>query len=133
MLTLPRNRRDAGITKWMVMPAELSRENPMRRIYSNTNLPANVRAWYAQRYKPAKCRYCGKPIIFLKDIHWNMIPCDAIRKIFNPGDPGERDRKVMGDDGMITKMGRRFGSPVHECLKQGDSGTAPTGQVIPQK
>jgi len=48
----------------------------------------------------------------MKNIHGNYVPCEAAKKIVNPG---EGEVKIIGEDGMITTMGRRFGWPVHEC------------------
>jgi len=51
----------------------------------------------------------------MKNIHGNYVACDAAKKIVNER---EGDIRIMCEDGMISTMGRRFGWPVHECLKK---------------
>ena len=65
-----------------------------------------------QRYNPSRCEKCRKPIVFMKNIHGNYVPCQAAKKVVNPG---EGDAKIIGEDGIITTIGRRVGWPVHEC------------------
>mgnify|MGYP006935477758 CR=1 FL=1 len=82
------------------------------KIYTNDNIPHNQRVWRLNRYSPSKCKYCGKPILFLKNIHWNYVACDAKKVIVTAT---EGDRKILDEEGMIVTSGRRFGWPVHEC------------------
>lgn len=86
----------------------------MNRIYTTDNISANQRAWYRQKFNPRKCQYCDAPIVFLKDITWRYVVCEAVKKIVNPG---EGDTSILQEDGMISREGRRIGWPVHHCPK----------------
>ncbi len=84
----------------------------MTKIYSN-DIPANQRAWYAQRYKPTACKFkCGNNIVFMKAFGGGTIACEARKILVTAG-----DMKIMCEDGTISKEGRRFGWPVHVCPK----------------
>lgn len=100
----------------------------MPKIYTTENITANQRAWYEQKFKPSKCKECKKPIVFMKNIHWNYVPCDAVKKIIGEN---EGDMKIMQEDGIISTMGRRVGWPVHVCVKQsGDSADRKAAGVV---
>lgn len=77
-------------------------------------LTANQRSWNRQKNNPAMCRYgCGMKIVFMKDALWRTIPCEA-RKIVVVKD----GQKIMEESGLITRLGRRVGWPVHDCLAE---------------
>jgi len=105
------------------------------KLYSNQNISENQRSWYRQRYNPSLCNKpnCGKRIVFLKDLHGNTIACDAVKKVVNPG---EGDMQIMDDQGIVSKMDRRVGWPIHICKTASvadESIPLPTLEPIPLK
>lgn len=103
----------------------------MAKIYSNQDLTANQREWFRQKHKPSRCKKCQKHIVFMKNIHWNYVACDAVKKIVTET---EGDRRIMQEDGIISTMGRRFGWPVHECEAKKISAAPAKGEgTIPQQ
>ena len=73
-------------------------------------LTYNQREWNRQKHKPSHCRDCREKIVFLKDLRGWTFPCDAVKVVIKEG-----DKKIIGEDGLITHMGERIGWPLHEC------------------
>ena len=85
-----------------------------RVIYTNENISGNQRVWVRERFNPVKCKDCGKGILFMKNLHGNYVPVDAVKKIVNEGDTNG-SIPVIDEMGIVTTTGRRVGWPVHVC------------------
>lgn len=78
---------------------------------AHPEITLNQRLWHRQKHRTSVCKYCKRmKIVFLKNIHGQFIACEATKVVEK-----EDGRKILDEQGIISKMGRRVGWAVHDC------------------